>query len=84
MAEPGTTNNKNNHISDLVDQHAKIDKLKQPFFGHSKLSESVFQISIIPRTLLISAFSTQNMKKIDYLIDIMQSFALLSRILQIN
>ena len=84
MAELGTIDNKNDHISDLVDWHAKNNQLKHPFSGLSKLSNLVFQVPIVSTAPLISAFLSQSEKKIDYLTDIMQSLALLIRILKGN
>ena len=71
MAELGTTNNKNDCISDLLDWYAKNDQLKYPFSGPSKLSDLIFQVPIVSTAHLISASSPQSEKKIDHLTDIM-------------
>ena len=42
MAELGTTKNKNDSISDLIDWHSKNDQLKHLFAGISKLRDFVF------------------------------------------
>ncbi len=84
MAELGTTDNKNDHISDLVDRQAKNDQLEHPFSGPFKLSDSVFQVPIVSAPPLIPAFLSQNEKKIDHLTDVMQSLSLLVRTLQGN
>lgn len=51
MAELGTTDTRNDQISDLVDRHAKNDQLGNPFSGPSKLSDSVFQVPLYLRPL---------------------------------
>lgn len=84
MAELGTTDTKNDRISDLVDRHAKNDQLDNPFSGPSKLSDSVFQVPIVSTAPLISATNSQNDKKIDHLTDMMQSLALSVHTLQSN
>ena len=84
MAELGTTDNKNDCISDLVDWHAKNDQLEHPFSGPSKLLDSIFQVPIVPTAPLISASLSQSEKKIDHLTDMMQSLALSVRTLQGN
>ena len=76
MAELGNTDTRNDRISDLVDRHAKNDQLDNPFSGPSKLSDFVFQVPIVSTAPLISATPSQNDKKIDHLIDMMQSLAL--------
>lgn len=48
MVELGTTNIKNDRMSDLVDRSAKKTHLEHPFSGPSTLSDSVFQVAIIP------------------------------------
>ena len=65
MAELGTTDTRNDQISDLVDQYAKNDQLDNPFSGPSKLSDSVFQVPIVYTAPLISATLSQNDKMID-------------------
>ena len=84
MAELGTTDNKNDRISNLVDRQAKNNQLEHPFSGPSKLSDSVFQVPVVSAPPLISASLSQNEKKIDHLTDMMQSLALLVRTLQGN
>lgn len=84
MAELGTTDIKNDRISDLVDWHAKNDQLEHPFSGSSKLSNSTFQVPVVTAPPLISTSSSQNEKKIEHLKDMMQSLALLVRTLQNN
>lgn len=42
MAELGTTDNKSNYISDLVDRHAKNNQLKYLFSDPFKLSDYIF------------------------------------------
>ncbi len=76
MVELDTTDTKNDWISDLVDPNAKNDQLDYPFFGPSKLSDSVFQVPIVSTTPFISATPSQNDKKIDQLTDMMQNLAL--------
>ena len=51
MVELGTTDIKNDRMSDLVDRSAKKTHLERPFSGPSTLSDSVFQVSIIPTAL---------------------------------
>ena len=75
MAELGTTDTRNDQISDLVDRHAKNDQLDNLFSGPCKLLDSVFQVPIVSTTPLISATSSQNDKKINHLTDMMQSLA---------
>ena len=77
MAKLGTIDNKNDRISDLVDQQAKNDQLEHTFSGPSKFSDSVFQILVISALPLIPISLSQNEKKINHLTDIMQSLALL-------
>ncbi len=84
MAELGTTDNKNDCISDLVDWQVKNNQLEQPFSGPSKLSDSIFQVSVIFTPPLILASLSQNEKKIDHLTDIMQRLTLSVRTLQGN
>ena len=84
MAELGTIDTRNDQISDLVDWYAKNDQLDNLFSGLSKLSDSVFQVLIIPITSFILATPFQNNKKINYLIDMMQSLAFLVCTLQGN
>ena len=62
MAKLGTTNNKNDCISDLVDRYTKNDQLKYPFSGLSKLANSIFQVPIVSTTSLISTFLSQSEK----------------------
>ena len=76
MAELGTTDVKNDRMSNLVDRYAKNDQLEYPFSGSSKLSDSVFQVPIVSTALTISATLFQNNQKIDHLTDRMQSRAL--------
>ena len=84
MAELGTTDIKNDRISDLVDWHAKNDQLEHPFSGPSKLSNSAFQVPVVSAPPLISTSFSQNEKKIDHLTDMFQSLALSVRTLQGN
>ena len=84
MAKLGTTDNKNDRISDLVDWNAKNDQLEHLFSGPSKLPDSVFQVLIVSTAPPISASLSQSEKKIDHLTDMMQSLALLVRTLQGN
>lgn len=55
MAELGTADNKNDCISDLFDRQAKNDQLEHPFSGLFRLSDSVFQVSVISTSPLIFA-----------------------------
>ena len=71
MAKPGTTDTRNDGISDLVDRNAKNDQLDNPFSGLLKLSDSVLQVPIESMALLISATLSQSDKKIDHLTDMM-------------
>ncbi len=71
-------------MSDLVDRSAKKNQLQYPFSGFFTLSNSVFQVPIVPTAPIISATPSQNNKKIDHLTDMMQSLALLVRTLQGN
>ena len=63
MVGLGTTEVKNDRISDLVDRSAKKTQLEHPFSGLSTLSDSVFQVSIIPTAPLIAATLSQNDKR---------------------
>lgn len=81
MSELGTTDNKNDCISDLVDWYAKNDQLKHPFSSRSRFSDSVFQVPVMFAPPVISASSSQNEKKIDNLTDMMQCLALSVRTL---
>ncbi len=84
MAKPGTTDTRNDRISDLVDRNAKNDQLDNPFSGLLKLSDSVFKVPIESTALLISATPSQNDKNIDHLTDMMQSLTFSVRTLQDN
>lgn len=84
MVELGITNIKNDQISDLVDWHAKNHQLNKLFSGPFKLLDSIFQAPIISTIPFILVTLLQKNKKIDYFTDIMQSLALLIRILQDN
>ncbi|MCJ1347605.1 hypothetical protein MMC31_005833, partial [Peltigera leucophlebia] len=82
MVELGTTDIKNDRMSDLVDRSAKKTQLAHPFSGPSTLSDFVFQVPVVPTAPLISASPSQNDKKIDNLTDMMRSLALSVRTLQ--
>lgn len=84
MVELGINNVKNDRMSDLVDRSAKKSQLEYPFSGPSTLSDSVFQVPIVPTAPIISATPSQNDKKIDHLTDMMQSLAFSIRTLQGN
>ena len=84
MVELVTTDIRNDRMSDLVDRSAKKDQLQHPFSDPSTLSDSVFQVPIVPTAPIISATPSQNDKKIDHLTDMMQSLALSVRTLQGN
>ena len=53
MAELGTTDNKNDCISDLVNGRAKNDHLEHPFSGLFELLDSVFQVPIVSTPIFI-------------------------------
>ncbi|MCJ1349183.1 hypothetical protein MMC31_007419 [Peltigera leucophlebia] len=82
MVELGTTDIKNDRMSDLVDRSAKKTQLAHPFSGPSTLSDFVFQVPVVPTAPLISASPSQNDKKIDNLTDMMRSLAFSVRTLQ--
>lgn len=82
MAELGTTDVKNDGMSDLVDRSAKKTQLGHPFSGPSTLSDSVFQVPIISTAPLVASIPSQNDKKIDNLTDMMRSLALSVHTLQ--
>ncbi|MCJ1342946.1 hypothetical protein MMC31_001135, partial [Peltigera leucophlebia] len=82
MVELGTTDIKNDSMSDLVDRSAKKTQLDHPFSGPSTLSNYVLQVPIVPTAPLITAPPSQNDKKIDILTDMMRSLALSVRTLQ--
>lgn len=84
MAELDTINIKNNYISDLISSHAKNDQLEHLFFTLFKFSYSAFQVPFVSASAFISTFFSQNETKIDYLMDIFQSFALSIHTLQGN
>ena len=84
MAKLGTTDIKNDCISDLIDRYAKNDQLEHLFFSLSKFSNFVFQVPVVSVPPLISTSSSQNEKMIDHLTDMFQSFALLVSTLQGN
>ena len=56
MVELGTTDIKNDHISDLVNWHAKIDQVEHLFSGISKFSDFPFQVSVVSTLPLIFAY----------------------------
>lgn len=62
-------------MSNLVDRSTKKTQLKYPFSSFSILSNSVFQVSIISTAPVVALTPFQNDKKIDNLIDIIQSLA---------
>lgn len=70
MVELVTIDNKNDCISDLVNWQAKNDQLEYPVSNPSKLLDSIFQVPVVSATSLISAFLSQNEKKIDHLTEI--------------
>ena len=82
MAELGTTDVKNDRMSDLVDRSAKKTQLGHPFSGPSTFLDLIFQISIIPTARLVASTPSQNNKKIDNFTDMMQNLALLVCTLQ--
>ena len=84
MAGLNTTKNKNNCISDLVDWQAKNDLLECLFFCLSKLLDFIFQVFFIFTLPFILIFLSQNEKKIDHLINMIQSLAFLVCTLQNN
>ena len=75
MARLDTIGSKNDHISNLVDLYTKNNQLEYLFSGFFKLLDLVFQVLIVFMAPLISAFSSQSKKKINYLTNIMQSLA---------
>ena len=84
MVELGTTDTKNGRISDLVDRYSKNDELDNPLSGPSKLSDFLFQASIVSTAPFILATPSQNDQKIDHFTDMMQSLTFSVRTLQGN
>lgn len=82
IVDLATTNIKNDGMSDLVDKSAKKSHLKQPFSGPSALSDSVFQVPVIPSAPVVTTTPSQNDKKIEDLTDMMRTLALSIRTLQ--
>ena len=84
IVELATTNIKNDKISNLVHKFAKKSYLKQLFSGLFALSVLVFQVPVIPFTSVITITLFQNDKKIENLINMMQTLALSIHTLQNN
>lgn len=75
MVEPNTKNKKNDYISDLINSRPKMIILST-FFNSSRLLDLIFQVFMVAVLSLILIFLTQDEKKIDYLINMIQSLAL--------
>ncbi len=59
MAALGTTDIKNDRMSDLVDQSAKKTQLDHLFSGPSTLLDSVFQVPIVPTAVSSTSIETR-------------------------
>ena len=84
MVELATTDIKNDKMSNLVDKFAKKSYLKQLFSSLFALSDLVFQVPVIPSAPVVTTSPSQNDKKIEDLIDMMQTLALSINTLQSN
>ena len=71
MGELGTTNVKNDRISDLVDKSTKKTQPRHLFSSPFTFTDLVFQVSIIPTAPLVASTPSQNDQKIDNLTDMM-------------
>lgn len=80
----GTTDIKNDKMSDLVVRSAKKIHLEHPSAGPSTFSDSVFQAPVIPSVVLVPTTPSRSVKKMDDLTDVMWILAPLVRTLQGN
>lgn len=84
IVELATINIKSNKMSDMINKSAKKNYFNQLFSGFSTFSNSIFQILIILFALIVITTFSQNEKKIDNLINIMQTLVLSIYTLQNN
>lgn len=84
IIEFGTTNIKNDKMSDLIDRFAKKTQLDYLFSSLATFSNSVFQALVMPWILLVTTYPTSSNKKIDNFTDMIQSLSLLVCILERN